>query len=270
MKRSKYVRVLALLLILVLSAGVLSGCKKKIADRDGASIRYDYKDIEEQGLEGLFTLNEDKTFSPLPDNLPGYAGTTSETKLDRFVWYTDNGQSFTELIPTVTEETPIVIIYDSDKGMPEKNSWYLERYDPLGATVGAHIYLASDKTMYISEEDMLAGTSAKRSFTDKNNKSRDKEHALIEVSGSSVKLPIKNVEPNVRMLLGLTYGKKYTFKYLQGTKTKKVSLIADAYAFQSKEIIPMQAPYQQTDKGYFIINMPTGLKKGFYCLTYNA
>ena len=151
--------------------------------------------------------------------------------------------------------------------MPEKNSWYLERYDPLGATVGAHIYLASDKTMYISEEDMLAGTSAKRSFTDKNNKSRDKEHALIEVSGSSVKLPIKNVEPNVRMLLGLTYGKKYTFKYLQGTKTKKVSLIADAYAFQSKEIIPMQAPYQQTDKGYFIINMPTGLKKGFYYIS---
>lgn len=267
MKQNRYVRVLALLLILVISAGTLSGCKKKIADKDGASLRYKFSEIEEQNLEGLFTLNEDGTFSPLPDSLPGYAGPAEETSLDRFVWYTDNGQSFTELIPTVTDETPIVIIYDSDKVMPEKNSWYLERYEPLGATIGAHIYLAPDKTMLLSEEEMLNGTSAKKEFTDTSNKSKDKEHALIEVSGSEVKLPIKNVEPNVKMLLGLTYGKKYTFKYLQGTKTKKISLIADAYAFQSKEIIPMQAPYKKTEKGYFVINMPSGLKRGFYYIS---
>lgn len=244
-----------------------SGCKRKIADKDGAALRYSFKDIEKEELEGLFTLNEDETFSPLPDSIPGFAGITEKADASRYIWYTDNGENFTSLIPTVTPETPIVIIYNDDSSMPDKNSWYLERYEALGATIGAHVKLGADKTMYLSEEDILAGTSAKKTFKSDETKSRDEEHELMEVSGASVKLPIQNVDENINMLLGLTYGKKYTFKYLQGTKTKKVNIIADAYAFQSKEIINLSAPYKQTENGYFIINFPMGLKKGFYYIS---
>lgn len=244
-----------------------TGCKKKIADKDGAALRYSFKDIEDDELEGLFTLNSDDTFSPLPDEIPGFAGETNEASPDRFIWYTDNGENFTSLIPTVTPKTPIVIIYNDDSSMPDKNSWYLERYEAVGATIGAHIRLGTDKTMYLSEEDMLAGTSAKKVFKSKETSSKDEEHELMEVSGASVKLPIANVDENMNLLLGLTYGKKYTFKYLQGTKTKKVNIISDAYAFQSKEIITLNAPYKQTENGYFIINFPMGLKKGFYYIS---
>lgn len=267
MQRGKTVRILSLLLAVVMAAGMMTGCKKKIADKDGASLRYTYSDIEDEELEGLFTLNADKTFSPLPDSLPGFGGTAAESDPSRFVWYTDNGQEFTDLIPVVTEETPIVIIYNSDKAMPALDSWYLERYEPLGATIGAHIDLTPDKKMYLTEEGILEGTSAEKAFESRKTRSKDEKHELIEVSGASVKLPIDNVEPNVGMLLGLTYGKRYTFKYLQGTKTKKLSIIADTYAFQSKEIISMQAPYKQTEDGYFIINMPSGLMRGFYYIS---
>ena len=267
MKKSIYVRALCVLLMLTLIIGTLTGCKKKIADKDGAALRYDYDQIEKEKMEGLFTLNEDKTFSPLPDELPGYAGAVTEADPTRFIWYTDNGQNFTDLIPTVTASTPVVIVYDSNKTMPEKNSWYLERYEALGATIGAHILLEQDKTMYLSEVDMLAGTSAKKVFSDSDQRSRDDKHELLEVSGASVALPIQNVETNINALLGLSYGKRYTFRYLQGTKTKKASIVADTYIFQSKEIITLQAPYQQTDKGYFIINMPAGLKSGFYYIS---
>lgn len=256
-----------MLAFLLLFSTAATGCKKKIADKDGAALRYSFRDIESEELEGLFTLNEDKTFSPLPDDLPGFAGATDYADPARFLWYTDNGESFTDLIPTVTPETPIVIIYNDNSSMPDKNSWYLERYEPLGATIGAHIKLGKDKTMYLSEEDMLAGTSAKKIFKSSETKSKDEEHELMEVSGASVKLPIDNVDENINMLLGLTYGKKYTFKYLQGTKTKKINIIADAYAFQSKEIITLSAPYKQTENGYFIINFPMGLKKGFYYIS---
>lgn len=253
-----------LLLIFTMTA---TGCKKKIADKDGAALRYTYKDIEKDDLEGLFTLNADGTFSPLPDNLPGFAGATDEADPTRFLWYTDNGENFTNLIPTVTPDTPIVIVYNDDSSMPEKTSWYLERYEPVGATIGAHVKLGTDKTMYLSEEEMLDGTSASKAFKSSETSSRDEEHALMEVSGASVKLPIDNVDENINMLLGLTYGKKYTFKYLQGTKTKKVNIIADAYAFRSKEKINLNAPYKKTENGYFIINFPMGLKKGFYYIS---
>ena len=255
------------MLTLSLSAAMMTGCKKKIADKDGAALRYSYDKIEEEGYEGLFTLNKDGTFSPMPDDVPGFAGRTSDADPSRFLWYTDNGENFTNLIPTVTPETPIVIIYNDDKAMPAKNSWYLERYEALGATIGAHVKLDPDKSMYLSEEDMLEGTSAKSRFSSKETKSKDEDHELMEISGASVKLPISNVETNINMLLGFTYGKKYTFKYLQGTKMKKVSIIADAYAFQSKEVIPMSAPYEQTENGYFVINFPMGLERGFYYIS---
>ena len=89
----------------------------------------------------------------------------------------------------------------------------------------------------------------------------------MEVSVASVKLPINNVENNISMLLGLSYGKKYSFKYLQGTKTRAVSITADTYAFRSKEMIPMTAPYKQMENGHFIINFPLGLESGYYYIS---
>lgn len=261
------IKIICLILVTMLLLPGATGCKRKIADKDGAALRYKFDEIEEEGLEGLFTLNKDGTFSPLPDEIPGFAGATTEADPSRFIWYTDNGENFTELIPKVTPETPIVIIYNDDSSMPDKGSWYLERYEPLGATIGAHIRLEANKTMYLSESDMLNGTSAQKAFSSKDTKSKDAEHELMEISGASVKLPIQNVDPNISMLLGLSHGKKYTFKYLQGTKTKRVNIVADTYAFQSKEIVTLSAPYQQTENGYFIINFPIGLKRGYYYIS---
>lgn len=266
-KRKSRRSICLLLAFLLMFQYAAAGCKKKIADKDGAALRYTFKEIEEEGMEGLFTLNADETFSPLPSNIPGFAGDTTTADPTRYIWYTDNGENFTELIPTVTPETPIVIVYNNDSAMPEKTSWYLERYEPLGATIGAHVLLGTDKTMYLSESKMLDGTSAQKVFSSRDTKSSDAKHELIEVSGASVKLPISNVDKNLEMLLGLDYGKKYTFKYLQGTKTKKVNIIADAYVFQSKEIVSLTSPYKQTENGYFIINFPMGLKKGFYYIS---
>lgn len=267
MRTKESLKKAVLLLFIAMLVFTLPSCHRKtVADKDGAATRYSFNEIEDEKYEGLFTLNSDGTFSPLPEKVPGFDGKTDKADPERFLWYTDNRQDFTSLIPTVTSETPIVIIYDSDRTMPDKSYWYLEKYRPLGATIGAHVKLDKDKTMYLTE-DTLKGTSAERVFESAENSSKDNEHTLMEVSGGSVKLPIDNVEPNVNMLLGLDYGKKYTFKYLQGTKTKKVDLVADVQAFQSEELIVMNAPYKQTEDGYFIINMPLGLSRGFYYIS---
>lgn len=252
------------LLILTLMFVFTSCGERKIADEDGASLRYTYAEIEEEGLAGLFTLNKDKTFSPLPTNVPGFAGLTTNSDLSRYIWYSDSVSNFTSLIPIVTTNTPIVAIYGNDQEMPDIGSWYVERYKFLGSTIGAHITLTEDKKMYISVGDSLSGTTASDTFS--TEETNDERHEIIEISNATA-LPINNVDTNMDVLLGLEHNKVYSFKYLQGTKTKAIDLLADTYIFQSYKFIRLYSPYKKTDKGYFVINLPTNLDPGYYYIS---
>lgn len=259
-KKTKLFSIAILFLILVMS---LTACRKPIADKNGNSLRLTYKEVEEEGRSGLFVLNKDETFSPAPAMVPGFDGATDETRASRYLWYTDADENFSSLIPVVSKDTPLVIIYNATSDIPEK--WYVEKYANKGYTIGTHISLGDDKTMYIAVDEALAGTSAAKIF--EKAELSGGEYPLNSVSGGSSNLPIENVDTNMRMLLGLEKNKEYTFTFFSGTKLEKVDLIADTAVFQSSKVTQLKTPYKKTDKGYFIINLPYNLDPGYYYLS---
>ena len=123
-KKLKYEKVTIVLLIGIMMCAMLTGCGKSAsATKDGNSLRLSYEDIEKDDGSGIYVLNKDKTFSPILSDMPGYSGSTDRASSERYVWYTDNKTNITSLIPTVTQGTPLVAIYDSSDDMPDE--WYL-------------------------------------------------------------------------------------------------------------------------------------------------
>lgn len=253
------------LLILVLGAGFMYIRSKNqpVLDKDGNPLRYTFEELEEEGRVGVFVHNSDDTFSPAIAMLPGYEGRTEDTSPERYLWYVETDKSIDELIPTVTKDSELVIVYNIDGDLPE--SYYLEKYAMKGYSIGAHIYLGDDKTMYLSGDEPLPGSQAETLLKSMEDNT-DSIYEIGEISGSG-SLPINNVDPNMRILLGLEKDKLYTFSYYQGTKEREATFRADAKIFQSERFIPISTPYRKTNNGYFIVNLPQNLPNGYYYLS---
>ena len=222
------------------------------------------EEIDEEGRNGIFVRNKDNTFSPLITDVPGYAGDTTESSYDRYLWFTDNNTDISSLIPVVTPSTPLVAIYNSTSDMPER--WYLERYEDKKYTIGAHIYLDEDLTMYIDTDEPLSGTSAEHALNQIDGS--DDAYEISSISGKEgVALPIDNVDNNMSILLGTSKDKMFTFTFYRGTKEETVEIYADTRIFQSVKYTELTTPYKKTSKGYFIINLPVNLQDGYYYLS---
>lgn len=259
-------RIIALLLILIIIVGGFVAyrlTRQTIADSDGNPLRYTFEDIEDKGLTGVFVHNEDDTFSPAIQGMPNFQGETDKKDPARYVWYVETDESIGNYIPTVTAKSELVVVYNKDGDLP--GSYYLERYGIKGYTIGAHIRLGEDKTMYLCAKDSLSGSQA-NAMLSKMEANTDDEYTISAISGSDV-LPIGNVDPNMQMLLGLEKDKLYKVRYYQGTKEREATFRADTKVFQSEQFIPITTPYQKTSKGYFIVNLPLNLSNGYYYLS---
>ena len=244
----------------------LTACGNKNANvsSSGNALNLSFNDIEKEGRQGAFVLNKDETFSPIISDVTGYAGTTEASDPSRYVWYTDNNTNVSKLIPVVTQETPLVAIYDSNEDLP--SSWYLEKYADKGYTIGAHVYLNDTNQMVIQKKDPLDGTSASKTLS--QIEGSDDEYIVDYISGTKDNtLPLENVDNNMQMLLGFDKNKLFTFKFFRGTKTEVVDIYADTRVFQSTKYVALNDPYKKTSQGYFIINMPLNLASGYYYLS---
>ena len=259
-------RIAALILVLILIIGgivIFRMNRQTIADKDGNPLRYSYEDIDEKGLTGVFVHNEDGTFSPAIQNMPNFQGVTGEKSSERFVWYVESDESIGQYIPVLNSKSELVVVYNMDGDLP--GSYYLEKYGLKGYTIGAHIRLDDDKTMFLCARDCLGGSQAAAMLT-KMESNTDDEYTISQISGSDV-LPINNVDPNMQLLLGLEKDKLYKVRYYQGTKAREATFRADTKVFQSEKYIPIPTPYQRTDNGYFIVNLPLNLTDGYYYLS---
>lgn len=257
---------IVVVLIAAIYISSLTGCgesKKQapVATKKGELAQYTFEEINTDKAEGIFVMNNKDSFTPLISGIPGFQGITSEANPKRFLWFTDNEMKVSNLIPTVTPDKPLVAIYNSNSEMPKE--WYVEKYEDKGYTVGCHFFLREDKSMFISMKNTLGSTTAAKQIDEL--KAIDTEYAVVTVNGDS-QLPINNIDPNMEMLLGLQQGKVYAFEFYKGTKATPLSLYADTRAFQSESFTPITTPLNKTEKGYFIINMPIGLKDGYYYL----
>lgn len=259
-------KIIAAVLIIILAfLGFLWFRSKQqvIADREGNPLRYTYNEIEEEGITGLFVHNADGTFSPAIRKMPSYQGATSKASASRYIWYVESDKDMDDLIPTVTSGSELVVVYNVDGDL--SGSYYLEKYAVKGYTIGAHIRLGEDKTMYLDGKDPLAGSQAAAMLAEMSENTDD-QYVISQISGAEA-LPIGNVDPNMNLLLGLERDKLYKMKYYQGTKEKEATFKADAKVFQSERYIPISTPYQKTSSGYFIVNLPQNLARGYYYLS---
>lgn len=240
---------------------VFSSCAEEepIADEEGQMmfITADEIGLTAEGREGFFVKNEDGTFTPIMNQLTGYQGVSEEASPVRYLWFTNNQINLSNLIPVVTEESPLVMIYDHDKNMPQ--TYYLEKYAYRGYTIGCHIYREPDNSLYFSTEGYLSTSNAGESVSEVSGDI----YRISTINGSDI-LPHKNVDNNMQLLLGLEKDKYYDFEFYQGTKYRKLTTIADTMVLQSEDMMILNNPYTKTKEGYFIINLPDNLKSGYY------
>lgn len=250
-----------ILITLIVIALLLGGCGDKDAnvDENGEALNYTMDELETADRTGVFVKNEDGTFSPIFSDIPGYAGGTNEPSKERYLWFTDNTANVTKAIPTVTSKTPLVAIFNSSEEMPKE--WRLEQYLDRGYTIGSHVYLDQDQSMYLDIKDMLYDSSANQQISALNPA---EEMFRIEAVSGSDQLPIRNVDPNMSMLLGLEKNKIYRFEFYMGTKLTKVELNADTRIFQGGKITELKNPYRRTEDGFFYLNLPSNLENGYY------
>lgn len=229
---------------------------------DGGMLFLDRPTMEQEGRTGFYVLNEDDTFTPVMNAAQGYEqqNDIEESKgvSNRFLWFTNNEINISELIPTVTAKTPLVFIYDLDEDLP--SVYTLEKYAYKGYTIGCHIYRDADDTLIIDTEDTLPGSAAGEAMTEFEAQER---YTISQINGSE-NLPIKNVDNNIRMLLGLEKDKYYNLEFYKGTKYETLITVADTLVLQAESITILRNPYTRTMDGYFVINLPENLQPGYY------
>lgn len=254
-------KVVSILLILLLLFSFCS-CNRKeaVSDDEGNRLYLSSEDmgLTEKGREGFYVKNEDQSFSPVINEFDGYQGIAEEGDPTRFLWFTNNGADISALIPTVSKDTSLCMVYDSDSAIPK--NFTLEKYVFRGYTIGCHIFRETDNSIYFSTENTLGTSYAGSSMA---SVSGENEFRISTINGSD-DLPYENVDNNMQMLLGLEKGKYYDFEFFQGTKYRKLTTIADTLVLQSEDIITLKNPYTKTTDGYFLINLPDNLEAGYY------
>lgn len=257
----KKITPIVLILMLLLST-LLCGCgnSDKTISQDGTKMNLTAEKIKEEGRNGFYVLNADGTFTPVMNAAEGYAGDTTETERihERYLWFTNNKVNMSDLIPTVSQSTPLVAIFDADDDMP--SIYTLEKYIYKGYTIGCHIYRNEDDTLCLDTDNTLSDSSAGEGMEEYDSQ----EFYLISTINGSDQLPVKNVDNNMRILLGLEKGKYYEFDFYKGTRYEKLTTIADTQILQAEDITILQNPYTKTHKGYFTINLPDNLQPGYY------
>lgn len=256
-------KILSIVLMVAFIATFFSGCqigKRAQADESGNMLSLTFDTIYAEGRQGIFVMNKDGTYSPVLENVPGYQGAAGSSSPKRFIWYVDSEETnYTELIPIATPETPLVCIYRSNAALPA--NWYLEEYKDKGYTLGAHFRTTEKGELFLDVNEPFEGTNAQGQIA--LAQTPDEEYSVLSVNGSET-LPVRNIDPNMNLMLGLEKNKMYTFAYFVGTIPSEISMFSDMRVLQSSEYTSLTAPVKKTSNGYFIVNLPANLKSGYY------
>lgn len=253
-------QILVILLALSMSFS-LAACKGKETsqDEEAGAIGYSSEEIGLEsfsGNEGIFILSKEGSYQPVIA-FTGYKS-GKEASPERYLWFTENQMEILNLVPVVEKGSEVVMVYNSESGIPD--SFTLEKYAYKGYTIGAHFYRDVDNSLYIETGGTLLGTYAAESMS---NVSDEKEYLVDRVNESKL-LPLQNIDNNMEMLLGLEKDMLYNFSFYKGTKYVTFTTKADTQVFQSEKMIELENPYEKTEEGYFVINLPDNLENGYY------
>lgn len=279
---------ITLLVILAAALLMLPGCGSKkefpIATDKGEQIVISERDIGSSDYPyGFYVLRDAKnrTFTPLMKDVQGYTdldinpNSNSNINLEsgRYLWWLDRENKkgamlvHEKLIPVVTDDTPLVAIYNYNKEVPQV--CLLEQYAYIGYTLGTKFYIGEDdKTVYfsISKDDLMQGSSVQRAMS-KADDDNDDLVEMISINGIPAEDIISNIDTEVGIMTGFSksdYGKYYDIDFYLGTKTCKMQPVVDVQAFKSLGIMELSSPFKKTKQDYYIVKLPENLEEGYY------
>lgn len=259
-----------LMLLLIAAIALFSGCgddKQTVTNEKGEILVYQGYEISENGFY-IHNIKDD-TFSPVFSGFSAYSGMPNDTDISansnrgdaqiRHIWISDTEIDPDKFILEVDNKNTELVVWQSAEGdMPD--GYFIEKYKRLGYTIGAYFTFGdTGNTLYINNKDHCKNSSAEdvlSRFSD----------GMLRVSriNKSTKLPLKNIDTEISMLLGLEKDKKYQIGLFDGTQYKDVDVIADTLCFKSQKITELRNPYKVTEDNYFVINLPENLSKGYY------
>jgi hypothetical protein len=268
-KINKKIVILSLMSAILL---IFSSCgeKAKPWSEDGSILKL----TAETPLSGFYVKNTpDKegntTVSPLfnsfsETDLNQELSSDDETKevetegKDKYIWFPDTKKvKMTNLIPVVSKDTPLIFTSEEEP----LDSIFIEGYYPLGYTVGTSFKLLSDdRTVMIMPDLSLEDTTAAKALKDYT----DGEYEISKINNSK-DIPLANIDNNCYKLTGLERMMVYQFSFFQGTKEHTFNALAETNLFVSKnDGVQVTSPFTKTQNGYFFVNLPENLEKGYY------
>lgn len=263
-------------LFFVFSSLFLTGCvgskqDETVTDADGNMLRYSLNDLYNQSLVGFFIKNTDETFTPVFSGMQNYTGTSILSALninaekERFIWFSDTATViFNKLVPVVTKDTPLVGFFKENKEMPEE--YYLEKYNPLGFTIGCTFVMAEDQSSLLMDTSNICEGSSLATYIEDQKLSGEYE---VKKFNETNDLPIKNIDTATGLLLGLEEGARYQIGYYDGTvyhstTRKNFTIKADCRVFKSGGMTSLGIPFNKSEDNYFKIILPDNLEAGYY------
>ena len=272
-----YAKILLLTLVLTLAFGLTAcgfdnGQDNTIATEDGHILKYDLDSIKNSGLNGFYVKNKDNTFSPVMAGMENHSDNTNVSSVfdkksigENFVWFTDTDViKLKNIIPVVSKKTPLVGFFETTDDMPEK--YYLEKYEPLGYTIGCTFVLSEDQSTMSLSTDLLCSNSTMAAYVDEIG--IDGEYEVVKFNEKN-DVPKGNVDGETGLLMGLEKNKPYQIGYYDGTVYNSTTsndfvLRADTQAFKESRIINLNIPFKKTTDNVFAINLPDNLEEGYY------
>lgn len=261
LQKTFFCKILSFGLIFLLTTSFTScGTKtSELATAKGEMLSYTMKEIVDQELGGFFVKHKDDTFSPVMNGASGYQGATTEPSSARFLWHTNRNLNLSALVPTVTKQTPLVGIFPDRSDMP--SIYTLERYLYQGYTIGCRFDLDEDQTtVYLNTSDVCPESEAEAEL----GHSDLEDTYEVATFNKKPSFPIQNLDPDLKVLLGLEKNKYYQVGFYVGTQYKRLVVSADTIVLKSSSLIQLKVPFHKTNKGYFEIALPDNLEDGYY------
>lgn len=274
MKNVKFL-LLTLIFILILcltGCGYGSGQDNTIATEKGDMLKYDLDSLTSKGLNGFYVKNEDNTFSPVMTGMENHddnmdiSSVFDKKKInEKFIWFADTDTiKLSKIIPKITKRTPLVGFFEETDEMPDE--YYLEKYIPLGYTLGCTFLLSDDQSNISLSTDTVCSNSTMQMYIEKEELKG--EYEVVKFNETK-DVPLKNIDGDTGLLVGLEKNKPYQIGYYDGTTYNSTTsdnfmLKADTQAFKATEIIKLDIPFKKSTGNYFQINLPDNLEEGYY------
>ena len=241
-------------LIALIILFILSGCSREMIFEEKKAPE-SVSAVKMEALEaGSYYVKEGTSFYKLYEPQTNFYGEGGSADASRIIWTLHEED---ELIPTLKQGEPLVLSVDEDT--PQEV--VLERFKDIGYSIGVSGLTENEAGMQEVLGEFKKGSEAEERLVQTKKDGEKKTFSVIDTV-SDKKLTDSNISSS-GIVTGLKEGKTYKLGTYSGGTYKDFKVKADTHIYQSSETISLSS-LDMTKNGYIAIDMPGGLKTGYY------